>query len=132
VLSLLLDENVSPRVAVQLKHHRATVRVQTMREWRSGFFLGASDEAILQAAFDDSSTLITLDKRTIIPLLKSWGEQEMSHGGVIFVDGETISGSDFGGLVRALLQTWDQYHSENWTNRVVFLKPGFEVPFTPP
>ena len=31
-------------------------------------------------------TLVTYDRRTIPPLLKTWAEEERTHGGVVFVD----------------------------------------------
>ncbi|HWR17730.1 MAG TPA: hypothetical protein VN577_23070 [Terriglobales bacterium] len=48
-------------------------------------------------------TFVTYDRGTIPPLLKVWAEEERSHGGVLFVDEKTISPTDIGGLVRALI-----------------------------
>jgi hypothetical protein len=45
--------------------------------------------------------LLPNDRRTIPPLLKTWAEEERTHGGVVFVDEKTISPADIGGLVSA-------------------------------
>jgi hypothetical protein len=45
------------------------------------------------------------------------------HAGVIFVDDASILGSDFGGLMKALSAEWHRHADEEWTNRIVFLKP---------
>ena len=47
-------------------------------------------------------TLVTYDRRTIPPLLKTWAGAGRQHGGVIFVDEKTISPADIGALVLAL------------------------------
>jgi len=77
-----------------------------MAEWESGGFLGQPDSACLQLAAKQNLTLVTYDRRTIPPLLKTWAEEERRHGGVIFVDDKTISPSDAGGLMRALSYLW--------------------------
>ncbi len=55
-------------------------------------------------------------------LLKTWAQEERSHGGVIFVDQRTISPPDVGGLVLALTRLVMQGGEWDWTDRVVFLK----------
>jgi hypothetical protein len=55
-------------------------------------------------------------------LLKSWGEEEREHGGVIFVDEKTIPPSDYGGLVRALSDLWGKTAKWDSTDRVCFLQ----------
>ena len=49
-------------------------------------------------------TLVTYDRRTIPPLLKSWAEAGRAHGGVTLVDDKTIAPSNIGALVWALAE----------------------------
>jgi len=65
--------------------------------------------------------LVTYDLRTIVPLLKAWGEQGVDHGGVILVDGRTLAPNDFGGLTRALGALWNAERRASWANRVIYL-----------
>jgi hypothetical protein len=68
-------------------------------------------------------TLVTYDQATIPPLLQVWGEQGISHAGVILVNRRTIAPNDFGGLIRALTRLWDRAEGLDWTNRMVYLAP---------
>jgi hypothetical protein len=122
MLKLLLDEHISPTVAVGLRHRHRSLLVLCMAEWESGGFLGQPDSACLQLAAEQNLTLVTYDRRTIPPLLKTWAEEEREHGGVIFVDERTISPSDPGGLVRALSSLWKKTAKWDWANRVCFLR----------
>jgi len=122
MLALLLDEHISPAVAEQLNRKHAGIRVIALRDWHAGRFLGATDPLILSEAASEGQTLVTYDQRTIRPLLKSWAEQGVDHGGVVFVDEKTIAPQDFGGLVKAIGQLWKSERKANWRNRVVFLR----------
>jgi hypothetical protein len=93
-----------------------------MAEWETGAFLGQPDSACLQQAAVQGLTLVTYDRRTIPPLLKTWTEEGRKHAGVVFVDGKTISPSDIGGLVRSLSNLWRQTANSDWSNRVYFLR----------
>ncbi len=122
MLKLLLDEHVSPAVADSLRRrHRSLVAI-CMGEWEGGALLGQTDAVCLHLAAARKLTLVTYDRRTIPPLLKSWAEEGRKHGGVIFVDEKTISPSDTGGLVRALGGLWKKTSRWDWSNRVVFLR----------
>ena len=149
MLSLLLDEHFSPKVAAGLTAQHPGLPVVALAHWQGGQFLGVPDDVLLAAAFEagaspeaDSSktgrsktgiqgqgvsenqalTLVTFDLRTIVPLLKEWAEQGRSHGGVIFVDERTLASRDFGGLVRALGELWLAQGNLDWTDQVVFLQ----------
>jgi hypothetical protein len=122
MLKLLLDEHISPDVANGLRRRNRALEVHYMMEWESGRFLGQDDRACLREAAAQRLTLITYDRRTIPPLLKTWGEEERAHGGVIFVDEKTISPADIGGLVRALTSLARETGSWDWTNRIYFLR----------
>src|SRR5262249_57855901 len=122
MLKLLLDEHISPAVAEGLEKRHQSFVVYTTAEWEGGRFLGQEDSACLERAAELGLTLVTYDRRTIPPLLKSCAEEGRDHGGVIFIDEKTVSPADIGGQVRALSSlirvagTWD------WANRVCFLQ----------
>jgi len=122
MLKFLLDEHISPAVAEDLQRHSRLLIVFSLGEWESGKFLGQQDSDCLQEAAAQGLTLVTYDRRTIPPLLESWAEEEQKHGGVIFVDEKTISPSDTGGLIRALLDLSKKTAKWDWANRVCFLR----------
>jgi hypothetical protein len=122
VLKLFLDEHVSPAVMTGLRRREPRLVIRSMPEWENGTFLGQEDSLCLQAAFAQSLTLVTYDRRSIPPLLKRWAEEAKSHSGVIFVDEKTISPADIGGLVKALDVLVKQTAAWDWTDRVVFLR----------
>jgi hypothetical protein len=122
MLKLLLDEHISPEVARGLRRHNRAIVVHSMVEWKGGDFLGQDDAACLQEAAAQGLTLVTYDRRTIPPLLKTWAEEQRTHGGVIFVDEKTISPADIGGLVRALAKLAKGAGNWDWTDRISFLR----------
>ena len=122
MLKLLLDEHISPDVAEGLRRRTRLLIVHCMVEWENGEFLGQEDSSCLQQAATQGFTLVTYDRRTIPPLLKTWAEEGRDHGGVIFVDDKTISPADIGGLVRALTRLFQETAKWDWTNRVWFLR----------
>jgi hypothetical protein len=122
MLKLLLDEHISPDVANGLRRRHRALEVRCMVEWERGRFLGQDDRACLLEAAVQRLTLVTYDRRTIPPLLKTWAEEERLHGGIIFVDEKTISPADIGGLVRALTSLARKTGSWDWTNRIYFLR----------
>ena len=122
VLRLLLDEHISPAVAEELSHAPVEIPILALQEWEGGAYLGASDETILTSAYEQGLTLVTYDQRTIVPLLKEWGETGRPHSGVIFIDERTLRSQDVGGLVRALSQLWTEQGKRDWINKVIFLR----------
>lgn len=124
MLKFLLDEQISPYVAEGLRRRSRRRVARCLAQWEDGRFLGLADELLLQEAARQKTTLVTYDRRTIPPLLKSWAEEGRDHGGVVFVDRETMSSSDFGGLIRALLALWEEAGDWDWTNRIVTLRRG--------
>lgn len=122
MLKLLLDEHISPDVAAGLRRRTRTVTVQALIEWEGGNLLGQDDDACLRSAAARGFTLVTYDRRTIPPLLKTWAEAGRLHAGVIFVDDKTIAPSDIGGLVRALVELAREARHLDWTDRICFLR----------
>ncbi len=122
MLKLLLDEHIAPSVAAGLRRRTRGIAVQALAEWQGGGFLGQDDDAILSEAARRGLTLVTYDRRTIPPLLKSRAEQGISHAGVIFVDEKTISPADIGGLVRALAALARASRRWEWRDRVCFMR----------
>ena len=122
MLKLLLDEHISPSVAAGLHRGNRLLLVHFMAEWENGEFLGRDDSACLQQAAAQALTLVTYDRRSIPPLLKTWAEEERDHGGVIFIDEKTISPADIGGQVGALSNLVREAAKWDWTNRVCFLQ----------
>jgi len=122
MLKLLLDEHISPDVAKGLRRRNRILEVSYMVEWEDGYFLGQEDSPCLREAAVQGLTLVTYDRRTIPPLLKTWADEGRTHGGVVFVDEKTISPADIGGLVRALTRLARETGDWDWTNRVCFLR----------
>lgn len=122
-MRLLLDAPVPPAVGAGLAA-RITIEVLALRDWEGGIYLNAPDDTILRAAYDARWTLVTYDQRTIQPLLSTWGERGIPHGGVISVDDHTIPQQDVGGLIRALQYVVETFGDVAWENRIHFLKQG--------
>lgn len=122
MLKLLLDEHISPSVAVGLRRRQRSFTVHCMVDGENGRFLGEDDSACLEHAATLGLTLVTYDRRTIPPLLKAWAEEQRNHGGVIFIDEKTISPGDIGGQVRALANLARETAKWNWTNRICYLQ----------
>lgn len=122
MLKLLLDEYISPDVADGLRRRNRSLVVHYTAEWEGGNFLGRDDFACLQEASRQELTLVTYDRRTIPPLLKTWAEEGRTHAGVVFVDEKTISPADIGGLVRALMRLSKETRRWDWNNRIYFLR----------
>ncbi len=122
MLRLLLDEQISTDVASGLRRKDQNLWVRSLAEWEEGRFLAEPDWQVLQDAAKQRLTLVTYDRSTIPPLLKTWGEQGRRHGGVIFVDQRTISSSDFGGQIRALIKLHEEASAWDWQDRIVILR----------
>ena len=124
MLKLLLDEHISPEVAIGVQRRHRSLVIYAMVQWESGNFLGKDDSVCLLEAAKQRLTLVTYDRRTIPPLLKVWAEEGRSHGGVIFVDEKTISPANIAGIVRALISLAGETGEMDWTNQVYFLRSG--------
>ena len=123
MLFLLLDEQISPVIADQIRAKRPEIPIDSVCRWRAGSYAGVKDAPLLAAAAEDEWTLVTYDLQTIPPLLVKWGIQGRSHGGTILIDNRTIASSDFGRLTTALIRLWDEQNEFDWKDRVSYLRP---------
>jgi hypothetical protein len=124
MLKLLLDEEISPMVASELRRSSSGVVVYALTEWEGCDFAGVEDAICLREAAAQGLTLVTYDRNSIPLLLKAWAEEGEQHGGAILVDGKSISQADVSGLVYALASLAKEAEAWEWTNRVFFLHGG--------
>jgi hypothetical protein len=122
MLALLLDEQISPVIAEQVKRRRPDIPIHSLAQWQDGAMLGQADDMVLQAATAAGLTLVTYDLKTIPPLLVEWGAREQAHAGVIFIDNRTLPPQEFGPLMRALIAHWDLNYGAHWQGRIDFLR----------
>ncbi|MGD1952358.1 MAG: DUF5615 family PIN-like protein [Leptolyngbyaceae cyanobacterium] len=120
MLSFLLDEHISPKVAEQLHLKCPDMTVYVLQTWEQGRYLQIADNLLLNLASQYSLTLVTYDLKTIPMLLAELAEQ--GHRGVIFVDQKTIPPNNFGLLIKSLIYLWEAEKEKIWKNRVVFLE----------
>lgn len=122
MLRLLLDEQIAPAVASEVRRHEPACDIVSIHEWEDAAFLETDDALILAQAHRQGRTLVTRDVSTIAPLLELWGHIGRSHGGVIFVDDRTIPEGNVGALVRPLVRLWREEHDRPWEDQVVFIE----------
>jgi hypothetical protein len=123
MVSLLLDENISPAIAVQIRQKRPDIRIISIHAWQGGLFKAKADGEILADASVQGLTLFTYDQKTIMPILVQLGYAGIEHAGVVFIDDLSIATCDFGSIIRSLTALWDAFHNEVWTNVITYLKP---------
>jgi hypothetical protein len=123
-LRLLLDEHFSETDAEQLRRRESAIDVVSLHVWTSGAYLRAADALSLAAAFREGRTLVTRDLATISPLLTGWALDGLTHGGVIFVHHRAIPEGNTGALIKALWRLWRETGDDDWTGRIVFLRPA--------
>ena len=122
MLSLLLDEQISPKIAQQINQKYPEIPILSIHNWQNGFYLGIDDATIILAAADSNLTLVTYDQNTIPPILVDLGGRNIEHGGVVFVDYRSIPPNNFGSLVKAIIKLWQASHQIDWKNRIVYLR----------
>jgi hypothetical protein len=122
VLKFLLDEQLTPRIAVELARRRPDIPILSLQSWEGGRFRGIDDARLLTAAREEELTLVTYDQRTIAPLLRHWADQGLSHAGVVFANRGIFRSNDIGGLTWALTCLWDMEQALDWIDRVIYLQ----------
>src|SRR5436309_14087821 len=121
MLCLLLDEHIFPRLVRQFLAKCSADKIVSILEWEDGQLTGTPNDVLLTHAHAHGLMLVTYDQSTITPLLMSWGEQGIPHGGVTLIDERTISQDDFGGILKALIQLWEKEKNADWASRVIYL-----------
>ena len=124
MLAFLTDEHISHVVAEQVQKKRANIRIESVLQWRNGTLRQTADDLILAAAQEERLTLVTYDQKTIPPILVELAMNDGHHSGVVFVDRNSLSSENIGGLVQALIALYDQHHHLDWTDTVMFLSPA--------
>ena len=122
MLSLLVDENISPEVRYQIKVQSPEVLIFSVFTWQDARFKAQPDELILEAVSVQGLALVTFDQKTILPLLSRMGQSGINHSGVIFADQRSIRSNNIGLLCRSLLDLWSRCKNDDWTNRVEYLR----------
>ncbi len=59
MLKLLLDEHISPEVAIGVQRRNRSLIIRSMVEWEGGKFLGKEDSVCLLEAARERLTLVT-------------------------------------------------------------------------
>ena len=121
MLALLLDENLSDQIALQITAKRPDIPVYSAHDWEGGRLRGVDDEAVLRAAADAGLTLVTYVVNTIPLLLVRLANEAFVHGGIIFVHNASIRSNDYGNLIRALVQLYDAEGEAEWNDRLFLL-----------
>src|SRR5438105_395556 len=118
MLHYLLDAHLCkdlPQLVVSL---RPGIQITGIVDWHNGIHLNADDDVILVHAHREQLTLVTYDRATIPTIVTRFAESGNDHGGVIFIDNQTISQKDIGGLAWSLIAHWDERHTWPWINRI--------------
>lgn len=123
MLRLLLDANISPTVAREVRRHFPECPVVAICDWLDGAYVRERDDGkILAEAHRRSLTLMTRDLSTIPTLLSSWFADGRSHSGVVFIDERTIPEGNVGALVHAIRRLFHEESDADWTDRVIFIR----------
>ena len=123
MLRLLLDENISKKVAVQAKRRCPGIDILSIHDLEKGRYVGADDGEILRVAGAQQMTLVTYDQNTMLTHMAGLVSEGCEHGGIILIDERTIPQRDIGRLVKALCWLWSSECKADWKNRTVYLRP---------
>lgn len=113
-MKLLLDENVSPRIAVWLRDEGHDV-YHVRERGRSG----APDHLVWRRAIDEGRVLVTIDARDFVKL----AARERIHGGLITFP----SGSTPEGQLAQIRRAIARLESEGEINRWIAVGEGGEI-----
>ena len=120
-MRLLLDEQINPEVARQLRKNGYDVLAVEDARMKE-----ASDENLLRFAANEKRALVTYNICDFQALLKESHRAARHHSGIIFISEKTIPQRTIGPLVRALKKLLDQApRSPDWLNdQALFLARG--------
>jgi hypothetical protein len=120
-LRLLLDQHLSPDLLPALARLCPELSVVVLQTWHGGMYYGQADETLLEAAAEESLTLLTGDVSTIPELLIQWAAIGRSHAGVIFIPRGFPQGN-VGETARAFTALYRAQGANDWKNIVLFLQ----------
>ncbi len=111
-LRLMLDENISPVVAEQIRQKQPDILIESVNTWRGGAYTGTPDADLIAALDAEEWLLVTYDTQILAeqPFLF---DGSTTYSGILFVDHHTIAPNDFGGLVRALSRSGKRIKSKS-------------------
>lgn len=100
---LLLDEMLSPKIAVQLRRRRHDVYAVAER----ADLVGRSDEEILSLGAEEDRVVVTMNVADFVMLHADWQSSGRSHGGLLYVSALRFpqDRAFVGALVRSLDKT---------------------------
>lgn len=122
-MKLLLDEMISPAVAVRLREIGVdAVSVQERGTRSSG------DPAQMEDAVSMARAIVTYNIDDFVELVSTYAETGRHHFGVVFVSEYTIRQRDIGGLIRALFSLCRDHPAEDaLANQCTFLRSADET-----
>jgi predicted nuclease of predicted toxin-antitoxin system len=124
---LLLDEHISPTVAVEL--HRLEHDVDAVAERDD--LRGRSDVEVFAEAAVERRTVVTFDVSDYLPLVHRSIQLGHRHGGLILLSSATswTTGAATGRLVTALAALMLAHPADDaFTDRVAWLQPAEDQP----
>lgn len=105
---LLLDVHVPVEVEKALRALRSGVDVQHVADWQEGTYLGAADDVLLEACWQDRRALVSKDRATLPGWIALRVADGREHAGIIFYDMERFKAQQVGALARGIAAALDQ------------------------
>lgn len=130
-VKLLLDEHISPTVAVELRRLEHDVIAVAERD----DVRGRSDAEIFGEAAAEGRAVVTFDVSDYLPLVHRSIQLDHRHGGLILLSsaGSWTCGAATGRLVAALEGLLRAHPADDaFTDRVEWLQPGIDQPLDLP
>lgn len=93
----LLDEMISPRVAVQARKAGLDILAVSASEWG-----GQDDRTLFRTAIEQRRILVTYNVSDFMRLLSDFLKEGLDLPGVVFVSGKAFPFADPGGLLKGL------------------------------
>ena len=119
-LRLLADENTSHRLVSACQRLNPDFPMVHLASWREGMWLGLDDVSLLSCCAEANLVLVAFDRATL-----GWHAGQLirsghDHAGLILFRG-MVRNSDYGYQARLLTGFWQEGHSWEWQNRMVYL-----------
>lgn len=120
--AFLLDEHLPDEIARIVRAREPACEIDSVVAFEGGRLRGLADDQLLRFCIAQKRVLVTCDVNTIPLILRGWGEAGDSHAGVVFLSPRLRPG-DTSVIARGILDLRQRFADEDWTNRVVFLRP---------